>query len=181
MAMAIRGILAGLLVSAALSGPASAYVVSYGRSNAAACAEHAADTRSLDVEPCNRALADAPSDQEKVVTLVNRGIIYRRIGDLQVALDDFNAAVDLNPELADAYLNRGTLYYLAGYQDRAIADYEKALALGFERPWLAWYNIGVSYEEKGDAAKAKQAYNKAIDANWSFQQAHERLAALESP
>ncbi|MEX0643936.1 MAG: tetratricopeptide repeat protein [Parvularculaceae bacterium] len=153
-------------------------VTTFGTSDASQCFQNANSRYSTDVGPCDRALKSLLSSRDKKATLVNRGIIHRKSGDLQLALDDFNAALEIDPDLAEAYLNRGTVYFQAGQADAAIADYQKALDLGTSRPWAAWYNIGLAYEEKNDKAKALEAYAKALESNPSFAPAREKLAQL---
>ena len=44
------------------------------------------------------------------------------------ALGDYNRVLEIDPELANAYANRGSAHRSAEYE-KAIADYEKALEL----------------------------------------------------
>ena len=41
---------------------------------------------------------------------VNRGKIYSDLGDKNLALVDFNHAININPELAEAYFNAANIY-----------------------------------------------------------------------
>ena len=50
-------------------------------------------------------------------------------GDLDSALANFNQAIRLDPKLAEAYDNRGSIYDGKGDYARAIADYDEALKL----------------------------------------------------
>lgn len=49
--------------------------------------------------------------------------------DLRRAIADYTRAVELNPNLADAYGNRGILLYNLGNKQRAIADLQRAADL----------------------------------------------------
>ena len=51
-----------------------------------------------------------------------------------MAIEDYDEAVALNPDYAEAYNNRGVAYEKKGDLDLAIQDYDKAIAL---RPDLA--------------------------------------------
>jgi len=172
--MCLGALAAGLFCTQA----AAQMSTTFGTSDAAQCFQNASSLYSTDASPCDKALKSMLSQRDKKATLVNRGIIHRKNGELQRALDDFNAALELDANLAEAYLNRGTVYFLAGQSDAAIADYEKALDLGTARPWAAWYNIGLAYEEKKDKAKAREAYAKAVELNPSFAPARDKLAEL---
>lgn len=155
-------------------------VSTFGATDAAACYENAANDLSRDADPCDQALAGGTlTRSDRVKTLVNRGIIYNRNGDLQAAIDDFNAALDIDPAIGEAYLNRGNSYYLSSQYDAALADYEAALANDVNKPWAAWYNIGLAYEAKKDKEKARQAYEKALELNPSFTPAQLKLAKLQ--
>src|SRR6188768_1702942 len=45
------------------------------------------------------------------------------------AIADYTTAIQLKPDYAEAYNNRGFAYYLKGDAERAIADYTRAIAL----------------------------------------------------
>jgi tetratricopeptide (TPR) repeat protein len=64
-------------------------------------------------------------------------------------------------ELAIAYLNRGISYQLKGENDRAIADFNKAIELnpGYSD---AYIRRAFSYENNGDLDRAIAEYSKAI-------------------
>ncbi|HEY85645.1 MAG TPA: tetratricopeptide repeat protein [Chloroflexi bacterium] len=56
------------------------------------------------------------------------------IGDLEQAIADYNKAIDLNPDYAAAYSNRGVAYYYSGDLEQAIADFERYLELAPNAP-----------------------------------------------
>jgi tetratricopeptide (TPR) repeat protein len=49
--------------------------------------------------------------------------------DPQKAIEYLNNAIKLQPDLAEAYINRGVAYYDLGQYQRAIKDYSKAISL----------------------------------------------------
>lgn len=108
-------------------------------------------------------------------TYVNRGIIHNRNGALQLALDDFNAALEIDDELAEAYVNRGNSWFLAGRYDDAMDDYQRSLALDVAKPWAAWYNIGLVHDARNEGDKAQEAYKKALELNPNFTLAQRKL------
>ena len=59
----------------------------------------------------------------------NRGLIWRRKGDFDRAIADFDQAIRVDPGYTAAYTNRGQAYEGKGDKERAKADYEAALAL----------------------------------------------------
>ena len=53
-------------------------------------------------------------------------------GDDAKAIEDFSAAIELQPELGQAYYSRGFLYLRQDDKASALKDIEKAQALGVE-------------------------------------------------
>jgi tetratricopeptide (TPR) repeat protein len=51
------------------------------------------------------------------------------LGDYEQAIRDCDKAVELEPESADIYHNRGYVYYQAGRYPEAIRDLERSLEL----------------------------------------------------
>jgi tetratricopeptide (TPR) repeat protein len=176
----MRLIAAALGLAFCLGAPARAQlaVTTFGGSDAAACYDNARNDFSREAGPCDAALGGALRVDDRKKTLVNRGIILNREGRLQDAIDDFNAALGIDGDLAEAYLNRGNSYFLAARYDRAEADYERSLALGVAKPWAAWYNIALVREARGDAAGARDAYESALALNPDFSAAKDKLARL---
>jgi protein O-mannosyl-transferase len=69
-----------------------------------------------------------------------------------------------------AYNNRGLAFKESGQRERALDDYEKALALS---PSAKTYtNRGILYAEAGDMEKALDDLNKAIDLDTSYADAY---------
>jgi tetratricopeptide (TPR) repeat protein len=63
---------------------------------------------------------------------------------LDKALDAINKAIELDPTVANNYINRGNAYDSLGNYKQAIADYDKAIELNAEFA-LAYYNRGLAY------------------------------------
>jgi tetratricopeptide (TPR) repeat protein len=70
--------------------------------------------------------------------------------------------IELNPNDAHAYYNRGNAYSSKADYDRAIDDYNRAIELNPKNAH-AYYNRGVAYQSKGDYDRALADYNKAIE------------------
>ena len=90
-----------------------------------------------------------------------RGLAYALKSDYDPAIVDFDQAIKLKPNLAEAYSNRGVAYYSKGNYDQAIADFDQAIKL---KPDLAvaYNNRGNAYREKSDYDQAIADYNQAI-------------------
>ncbi len=160
----------------ALPANAQMSVTTFGATDAAACYRNANDQFSAELGPCDRALKNRKTTREdRLKTYVNRGIINNRNGALQAAVDDFNAALKIDVKSAEAYLNRGNSWYRAGQYSDALADYKYAIELDVNKPWAAWYNIGLVHDALGELEKAKQAYQTALKLNPNFTLAENKL------
>ncbi len=60
---------------------------------------------------------------------VNRGEAYDREGQQNLALQDFDKAITIDPDFSDAYYCRGLSYSSEGRNALAIQDFDKALQL----------------------------------------------------
>ncbi len=169
----IIGFLLGALV---LPVNAQMSVTTVGATDAAACYQNANDLFTVETDSCDRALRDKQTTrQDRLKTYVNRGIIHNRNGALTAAVDDFNAALDIDDGSAEAYLNRGNSWYRAAKYNDALTDYNYALELAVNKPWAAWYNIGLTHDAMGDSEKALEAYRTALELNANFSLAQNKL------
>ena len=57
----------------------------------------------------------------------NRGAAYAVLGQYQLAIEDYDKAIQLDPEDAMAYYNRGVAYKELGRYHRAIEDYDRVI------------------------------------------------------
>ena len=62
------------------------------------------------------------------------GIEKSQQGNYQGAIADFNQAIEINPQHANPYYNRGLARELANDLEGACDDWRKAVDLGNERP-----------------------------------------------
>jgi tetratricopeptide (TPR) repeat protein len=108
-----------------------------------------------------------------------RGNLRSDLGDKQGALADYNKAIKLKPDDADAYKKRGIVRSDLGDKQGAIADYNKAIEL---KPDFAeaYKNRGLIRSDLGDKEGALADYNKAIELKPDFAQAYKNRGLIRS-
>jgi tetratricopeptide (TPR) repeat protein len=163
-----------LFAAAALlaASPAAAAVTVLGNSSARICYE-AAEARSNPslhiIRTCDEAMrAEALSDYDRVATLVNRGILKARLGNLEEAIVDYDAALRRDPGEAEAYLNKGFAMLRLTDASQARPLFDSALEKKTRRPELAYYGRAVANELSGQVRAAYEDYRQAslLDPKW---------------
>ena len=172
-----------LFAAAALlaTSPAAAAITVLGNSSARLCYE-AAESRSSPtmnaIRTCDEAMrTDALSDYDRVATLVNRGILKARLGKVDDAIVDYDAALKRDPSEAEAYLNKGfALLRRVDAAQEARPMFDTALAKKTRRPELAYYGRAVANELTGQVRAAYEDYRQASLLNPSWKDPKADLA-----
>jgi tetratricopeptide (TPR) repeat protein len=103
------------------------------------------------IDGCTAVIQSGQEPREKLATAFdNRGVAYRRKGEYERALQDYEQAIRLNPSNATAYNNRGIIYRIKGEYGRAIADYDEAIWLKNGDFPAAYYNRALANADKGE-------------------------------
>ena len=82
------------------------------------------------------------------------------MGNPRRAIQDFDISINLNPDDALAYANRGLAYYSLGDSERAIQDYDETIRLApmnvltYANRSLAYMTLGLDPEALADAERA---------------------------
>jgi tetratricopeptide (TPR) repeat protein len=92
-----------------------------------------------------------------------------------MAIADHDKAIQLNPNLPDAYNFRGLAYKGKGDYNRAIADYSDAMRLN-PKYAAAYINRGDLYKNKGDYDRAIADYEAALRINPNLKKASDSLS-----
>lgn len=94
-----------------------------------------------------------------------RGALYYYfLNENEMALDDFNKAIKLDPKSYNQFYNRGIMYRLKGDYEKAISDYSKALSLQ-PNDHLVYNDRGLSYLKLKEYRKAIVDFKKAVKYN----------------
>ncbi|MFQ6609588.1 MAG: sulfatase-like hydrolase/transferase [Fidelibacterota bacterium] len=93
----------------------------------------------------------------------SRGIEYSVNGEIEKGFEDFNKAIELNPNYVNALGNRAKYYQSKGMYEKAVTDYTKALEsdAGYEHIWLN--SRSTVYTLMGEWKLALQDINQSID------------------
>jgi tetratricopeptide (TPR) repeat protein len=89
----------------------------------------------------------------------------------------YGKALELDPDLVDAWVNLGRIAHQAGSAGEAVRLYHHALERSPEDP-VIHFNLALALEDARGAAPAASHYEKALELDPSFADAHFNLAAL---
>ncbi len=109
---------------------------------------------------------DAPSEASekdlRAELVFQQGNVLMMLGQIDRAIETYSHSIHLNPNLTEAYNNRGIAYHDKDEVDRAIEDFAKAIEL---KPDYAevYNNRGIVYGTKGEVDCAIEDFNKAIE------------------
>jgi tetratricopeptide (TPR) repeat protein len=150
-------------LAAAFAGTASAFVQVVGGRSSTACYENARDLRATPdaIAQCDEAMTEALTPHDRAGTHVNRGILYMNRGAIDRAMMDFDAAIALEPNLAEGHINRGAALLVRNDLRGAIESLDRGLALSPDEPARAYYNRGIAHEDLGEVRAAYQDYRRA--------------------
>lgn len=114
-------------------------------------------------ESCDRALSEqALSIRDRAATFVNRGILNMRERRIPAAIGDYEAAIRLKSDLAEAYVNKGiALVHAGGRDSEAVNLISQGLDLNPVRPEIAYYTRGIANEALGRTRAAYDDYRQA--------------------
>ncbi len=92
----------------------------------------------------------------------NRGSERLRLGMIEGALDDFNRAIETEPEKVSAYNNRGLLFMELGRGSESLADFTRAVTLAPSSP-DAYNNRGLLFQKSGDMDSSLRDLTRSIE------------------
>jgi tetratricopeptide (TPR) repeat protein len=101
----------------------------------------------------------------------NRGGALQAQGKLGEALESFDRAISLEPDLWEAFSARGTILFALGRADEALASFDKAIFLE-PKGANGFYNRAFALQTLGRFPEALESYDKAILLDGSAADAH---------
>lgn len=125
---------------------------------------------------CNTALAyDALDRKNRAGTYDNRGVVLNIMSRTEEARADFNKAIELDPDLGDAYVNLGAMLIKQGRHEEALVQINTGIDLGMAFLHIGYYNRAVAEQILGRYKEAYYDYKKALEIEPNFRLASERL------
>lgn len=118
-----------------------------------------------------------PRATQRGLACFERALHLERRNDLDGARLTYLEALELDPELADAYINLGRLTHQAGDPAEAARLYHLALQSVPDDP-VAHYNLAIALEDQQHCTEAIAHYQQALALDPEFADAHFNLARL---
>lgn len=173
------GILAGLLVTGSLLGgcePTARVQLRAEEHYRFAQSYLASESYPLAEQEIRKALALQPDSAEYFGLLA---LIYQAQGQLAPAEEAYQKATQAAHVSPATLVNYSTLLLLRNREDEAITLAQKALQFpGYNKPALAYTNIGLAYLQKGLFQQAETHLKKALEYQANIPEVHHNLGLV---
>ena len=107
----------------------------------------------------------------------NLGDVYARRGEYGKSIQEFEIAIALNPQYADAYNNMANVLVKLGKRQEAYLAYEQAVALN-PNLWQAYFNMSTFFYELQDMIHAEEYLLRAIRINQNDSKLYAHLGVI---
>ena len=111
--------------------------------------------------------------------LFKAGIHAMAQGELDKALKRFTAITDMDPDFAEAWNKRATIFFMMGDYRASVADVQKTVSLE-PRHFGAWSGLGMIYLRMEYHELALKAFRRALQANPHLPGARQQIIELKS-
>jgi tetratricopeptide (TPR) repeat protein len=125
----------------------------------------------------HRELAPDEHALHRSVLRYNRAQILAALKQFTAAVADYTTVIELDPNYAEYYFDRGALLRRLGRNEDALADYESAIRLSPPFP-EAYYNRGDLLAELGDVDGALADFSYTLELDPDFLDAYVNRAGL---
>jgi tetratricopeptide (TPR) repeat protein len=116
--------------------------------------------------------------QREAESWFQKGVDLEQAGaPVEQVRDAYRVAITLDPAMAPALVNLGTICFTARDWEKADHYYRRALEVNPSYA-LAHFNMGNLYDERGDRDNAQSHYEKALSLEPAYADAHYNLALL---
>ncbi|WP_417667712.1 tetratricopeptide repeat protein [Roseibium sp.] len=118
------------------------------------------------------------SGSDTVDLLMARAAAALKADDLALSLDLLDVVVTLEPEFAEGWNRRATVFYMKKDFARSLVDIERTLALE-PRHWGALSGLAIIQRRLGQEDRALETFKQAVEIHPGLQNARESIEALE--
>jgi tetratricopeptide (TPR) repeat protein len=128
---------------------------------ASAAVQEGARVTDTAMANCTLAVKLAYTNGSRAEVLNNRSVLYYARGEYDAALADNTAALKLNDRMAEAIVNRGSIYLVQHRPQAAAANFDHALGFNPAHPEKVYFNRALAREDMGDLNGAYADYAQA--------------------
>lgn len=128
---------------------------------ASAAAQEGAQATDRALANCTMAVKLAISDSARAEVLNNRSVLLYARGEYGAALADNTAALKINDRMAEAIVNRGSIFLVQHRPQAAAANFDRALSFNPAHPEKVYFNRALAREDMGDLNGAYADYAQA--------------------
>ena len=139
----------------------SASVLATGTADSCAAAQEGGKVTDAALANCTLAVKLAYYDKARAEVLNNRSVLQYARADYDAALADNTAALKLDDRMAEAIVNRGSIFLVQHRPQAAAANFERALMFNPTHPEKVYFNRALAREEMGDLSGAYADYAQA--------------------
>ena len=104
------------------------------------------------------------TDNAEIEGLMEQGEASMRVGKLKEAVESYTEVIKLDPEFAEGWNRRATIYYMMGKYQLSTADVDQTLKLE-PRHFGALSGQGMIYTQLEEAELALEFYQRALEMN----------------
>ena len=102
------------------------------------------------------------TNDPKIEADYHRGLEAMRIGDFVMSIDFFTRVIEKNPDFAEGWNKRATVYYILGQFDKSMIDINKTLLLE-PRHFGAMDGMGLIFIQLQQYDKAIKIYDQMLE------------------
>ena len=108
---------------------------------------------------------DPGTKWDEAMDLLSRGIQFYKQGDLDAAVNSFTEALGVDPQYADAYHRRGSVYRVRGQYAAAVENFTKAIESDYRSTEVHYIARGATYTDMRDYNAAIADFTEVITLN----------------
>ena len=106
------------------------------------------------------------------------GVCQEAKGDLRGAVNSYQKAININPDIPELQFNLGAMLYALNDNKGAINHYQKAIELN-PRFTEAFFNLGITYQSQNNYEIAITSYEQAVKSQPGFYEAIGNIGTIK--